>query len=508
MRWNVPVGVSVLSLAAFGACSSSPGSSSSSGDAAFGDGATPSDSGADAPFDGTTDSGADALVDTGTVTDASTGADTSPGNDGSAQDASNDAVSTLGCTAGFDPSFGTQGVVQRTTPPDPAPEIPLDIALQADGKILVSGLTTANASAVLVARYGTDGSPDTTFGTGGIATVTPATGSSGAGQILVQSDGKILGTGYVIDSTSQIHPYLFRLGTDGTLDSSFGTAGFAASPTTGAFFHNLLLRPSGAIVAMGGVNPQGLDIVAQYDSTGALDGTFGTGGFVTTALAGGNDLLTAVLQPDGMIVASGGSGYRDDAGTYRSVVQLVRYTTTGALDPAFGTAGITAPLDLGGGSYYVIGLARQSTGAIVAALYSSGMPTPSFYLVRFTSTGQLDASFGTNGVALATFPAAPTTALSITALAGDALLVTGEATGVSDAGSNRGLGLARFTANGAPDTTLGTGGTMLVPLPGAPVTQGTVLQPDQQIVVAATTIAPATTDGGSTRTLDLARFCP
>jgi uncharacterized delta-60 repeat protein len=386
------------------------------------------------------------------------------------------------------------------------------MTLQVDGKILVAGYSVANEADIVVGRYGTDGSPDTTFGTAGLLTFTPSASTPQAevGSVLVQPDTNILFAGFYEGGGSQVAPYLLRVASSGAPDTTFGTAGYAAAPPTGggSYFSKLLLRPNGSIVALGGAVSQTQLFVAQYTPTGALDSTFGTGGVVTTPPPQGSGVIVdALLQPDGMIVAGGSSDYQSDAGTWVYLLNLVRYTTTGTLDPGFGTGGIAAPPNLGMGSFTILSLARQSTGAIVAALYSTGTPSPAFYLLRYTSAGVLDATFGTNGVALAPFPGTPTYAIDVLVLANDALLVTGLATGAPDAGSSHGLGLARFTANGSLDTSFGSGGTMLVPLPGVATTVSTALQSDQQIVVAATATTAAP-DGGSRRDLELARYCP
>jgi uncharacterized delta-60 repeat protein len=73
----------------------------------------------------------------------------------------------------------------------------------------------------------------------------------------------------------------------------------------------------------------------------ALDLTFGTGGIVTTPIGSGNDYGRSVaIQTDGKLVVAGYS----NNGT-NSDFALVRYTTNGALDLTFGTGGIvTTPV--------------------------------------------------------------------------------------------------------------------------------------------------------------------
>jgi len=101
-----------------------------------------------------------------------------------------------------------------------------DVAVQADGKIIVVGEGTNHAGTIL--RLNTDGSFDTTFGNNGITTFAPipeATGyahSNGASAVSVQPDGKIVVTG-----TSSLNVNgafsAVRLNADGSLDTTFGS---------------------------------------------------------------------------------------------------------------------------------------------------------------------------------------------------------------------------------------------------------------------------------------------
>jgi uncharacterized delta-60 repeat protein len=71
------------------------------------------------------------------------------------------------------------------------------IAIQSNGKILVTG-THQNASNTdfAIARYNTDLSPDTTFGTAGVLMTPVGSGDDRAnGGVALQTDGKIVVAG-------------------------------------------------------------------------------------------------------------------------------------------------------------------------------------------------------------------------------------------------------------------------------------------------------------------------
>jgi uncharacterized delta-60 repeat protein len=123
----------------------------------------------------------------------------------------------------------------------------------------------------------------------------------------------------------------------------------------------------------------------------------------------------------------------------------------GALDPTFGSNG-TAEFGFGGvmnsGAHDA---ALQSDGKIVAL--TDGENDTNMRLVRFTSNGQLDTTFGTGGVI-----ALPFRADAFAVRPDNKIVVAGE---FGTAGNNGADGdsvrLARYTANGQVDTTFGGG---------------------------------------------------
>lgn len=190
------------------------------------------------------------------------------------------AVARYNTNGSLDTSFGTGGIVVTPSLED----VPLtSITLQADGKIIaVAGGFTA-----YVIRYTSSGVLDSTFGTGGIVTLNEINGPSASG-VLVQPDGKIL----VADRE------LFRLLSDGQFDTSFGTGGPAR--TAGYPATALALLPNGEIlVASSFAGTSGF--ISQYNSNGSLDTTFGIGG----QLASPGTAVGLVLLGTGDFLAGG-----------------------------------------------------------------------------------------------------------------------------------------------------------------------------------------------------------
>jgi uncharacterized delta-60 repeat protein len=132
---------------------------------------------------------------------------------------------------------------------------------------------------------------------------------------------------------------------DGVVDHSFGSGGVVTqslNTTVGhpddAGFRRLIRQPDGKLVAVGFAR-FGQDtrvLLARYTADGALDRSF-SGGLVLTDVPGANrDIAEDVLPlPDGRLMVVGTA-----FGPTRSDIFLARYLSTGALDPTLGSGGI------------------------------------------------------------------------------------------------------------------------------------------------------------------------
>ncbi|MFD8043601.1 calcium-binding protein [Streptomyces chartreusis] len=191
-----------------------------------------------------------------------------------------------------------------------------DVALQSDGKIVAAGRAgynyPANASDFALARYNGDGSLDTGFDADGRVT-TAFADADVIGGVALQSDGKIVVSGF-----SDFDFALARYNPTGTLDSGFSGDGKVTTDFGSGTLDrgsDLALQSDGKIVVAG--MSQAEFAVARYNPDGNLDSGFGTGGKVTTDVANGffDTAGALALQPDGKIVASGNTG--DDRGLVR-----------------------------------------------------------------------------------------------------------------------------------------------------------------------------------------------
>jgi uncharacterized delta-60 repeat protein len=164
----------------------------------------------------------------------------------------------------LDAEFGTGGKVTASIGESDGGRY---LALQPDGKIVVSGLTQISGiEEIFLARLNTDGSFDTGFGTGGKTHSSLAAGHSGANAVVIDDDGKIVVTGAASNSTEVNSPGSFgftspcdsdlaiaRYKSDGSLDSSFGTGGYTLNHVGSGWANgmHLTLQSDGEVVVVG-----------------------------------------------------------------------------------------------------------------------------------------------------------------------------------------------------------------------------------------------------------------
>jgi uncharacterized delta-60 repeat protein len=322
----------------------------------------------------------------------------------------------------LDPSFGRNGRVLTAFAKIPGDKYSLArviaVALQPDGKIVAAGWSGGvDFRDFALARYTVRGRLDPSFGQGGkVATALGSQHQAQLGAAALQPDGKIVAVGRALLPTGSA-TVLARFTTRGELDPSFGQGGRVL--TDSGFLDDartvVIVQPSGKIVVAGSSNggSGGRFALLRYTAEGKIDPSFGTGGKVTTDVDPGHScdplaapcsvesLLALASEPDGKLVAAGMG-----RGPYFA---LARYSKDGSLDPSFGQGGTVLRDSLGA---VLSGVAIQADGKIVTAGTSHG----DFALAGFTSSGSLDPSFGTGGGLVTAFgPAWKTKLASLSA---------------------------------------------------------------------------------------------
>jgi uncharacterized delta-60 repeat protein len=410
-------------------------------------------------------------------------------------------VALLHCLSGIgmaragdlDKTFGTGGLF-TTNLTTASVTIDNRIALQSDGKVIVAGQIQNHA--VLI-RLKTDGTLDGSFGTGGIVTLNFLIHDPQVVGMAIQSDGKIVAAISSIDTNPG--PLVARFNTDGSLDTAFGSGGSANLAIVGAT--GLALQPDGKILVTGGANPQRLiapPAMTRLNANGQLDTSFGVSG---VAVLFGPSTVGMALQADGKILLTSGTlsiqqlGYPAFPTGLLGIPfpgSIARYNSNGSVDKTFGVSGQAACLASGSA------IALQSDGKIVVggSIISRLIPAPDgndggFGLVRYNLNGTLDTSFGQHGAAITGFaktgPLASSFALAVQSN-GD-IVAAGQVGQGVDLGGNPGpssFALARYTSAGKLDTTFGSGGKVVTTLGSTNTSfiSAVTLQADGKIVAA------------------------
>jgi uncharacterized delta-60 repeat protein len=386
----------------------------------------------------------------------------------------------------LDPTFGGDGkVVTDFFRADRSRvDRAFDVAVQADGKIVAVGVSSRGNFAIdfAIVRYNLDGSLDSTFGGGDGQVLTDLGGDDSASAVAIQADGKIVVAG---TSTAGGNPFNFalvRYKTGGGLDPTFDGDGKVLTDFLGSdTLLDVAIQTDGKIVAAGVTGLSGDFALARYNSNGSLDASFDGDGRVVTDFGDDDGARAVAIQADGKIVA-GGSTF---AGTGADPIDfaLARYNPDGSLDPSFSDDGKVVT-DFGAQDA-AADIAIQADGRIVAAGFRAPrdpVPQPGdFAIARYNLDGTLDSSFDGDG-RVVTDVAADDTSLGL-AIQPDGKIV---AAGMSriNGSSPFDFALARYNPGGTLDRTFTGDGKVLTDFDADDQAQAVAIQPDGKIVAA------------------------
>lgn len=331
----------------------------------------------------------------------------------------------------------------------------------------------------------TPGALDLSFGTGGKVVTSRGNSNGRAFGMALQRDGKAVVVGAANNGTDYDFAVL-RYNVDGSLDGSFGNQGIVTTPVGKShdYAWSVAVQTDGSILVAGSAyNGTNSDIaLVCYWPDGRLNPFFGTGGKVVTAVRGTSGEIgrsVALLKGGKILVA----GYTDN-GTVKQDIALIRYDSSGQLDPEFGTNGIVTT-DFGGTDDYGASLLVQRDGKIVVAGYSKNSGgNNDFAMVRYNPEGTLDTTFGTGGRVITRAGLNESAAQSVTLQDDGKILLAGYASnGIVD---DFDFALARYLPDGSRDTTFGSGGQVVTDLAGGSDDSGhsVTVQSDGKIVVA------------------------
>jgi uncharacterized delta-60 repeat protein len=417
----------------------------------------------------------------------------------------------------LDSSFGTGGIVTTSLTGGGLGQVVMQ--QPSDGKLIVAGLgavgltpSLQNVTSGGVARYNTNGSLDSGFGTGGTVTISNFYAFAGA----LDQNGKIVLAGTTENSAHTTNFGLIRLNTDGTTDTTFGGGLVSTTFTGGAtdcVAFGLAIQSNGQIIAVGGSGitvttlTAGSIAVARYNTDGSLDSEFGVSGEVAVNVTE-STASSVVIQPDGAIVVGGESGGGGSILTFLTRAQFVlaRLNPNGTLDTTFGNGG-TVQTKIGTGAV-AAQLALQSDGKIVAAGIGLAGVLSAIGVARYNTDGSLDSTFGSGGTVATNFDGEFDSGSSVAIQQNGQIVVAGMSTptsaitdhlspeshvspanlsvvaGLFLLGPGSKMVVARYNTDGTLDTSFGTEGVVTTAVDAGAGAFSTLIQTDGNIVVA------------------------
>ena len=389
-----------------------------------------------------------------------------------------------GLNNGLDVTFGVNGKVTTSMPGSSGTFYAEDITIQTDGKLIVGGQTDGDFTLV---RYESDGSLDTSLDGDGIVITDFGSSNDQAYSLALQTDGKIVLAGRRSSPSDVI---LARYNSDGSLDSTFGVDGKVSTDIAGDrdYGKALAIQVDGKIV-LGGysyASPGYKYILVRYNSDGSLDATFDSDGKVITDISDtGADVNAIAIQSDGKILL---------AGSASSDFSLVRYNSDGSLDTTFSEDGKVVT-DILGGYDNIQDFAIHADGKIITVgqAYSGVISTP-IALVRYNGDGSLDATFGDSGIITTSLSGSDSSAYGLAVLDDGKIIVGGYVYSYSSSQSN--FALVRYNSDGSLDTTFDEDGmlTINLGLDQSGYARAFDIQDDGKIVLGGRSNSPYATD--------------
>ena len=375
------------------------------------------------------------------------------------------AGAALAAAGSPDGTFGSGGftVTSFGSADHPTVDSAAAVAIDANGRSVVLGVSAPSTPGapsydLVILRYLSKGTLDPDFGTGG-ATFIDLGGSAFAGGLAIDTEGRIVADGFSSEGGAVI-----RLLADGSPDPAFdgdGVALFSAPDHDALEVRALVLGANDRPVVVGqAVDPldgNGDAMLARFTTEGTPDATFGADGFAFWSREDRSVALFVAARGGGSTIATAGWVTRDGGSPRPAVFRFDRH---GAPDNTFSGNGMTRYRLERKATVEPTGIVvRKADGAVYIASWDTGQPW-TVGLAAFAGDGSPDPAFGGGDGERVYDPSAFGDIPRDLARRSDGSLVISG--GVAEGSSL----LMRLTSTGDPDPTFGTDGVALYPSPG------------------------------------------
>jgi len=347
----------------------------------------------------------------------------------------------------------------------------VSVAIDSNNRVVVTGYTvgTNNTESMFVTRYLADGTLDTDFAGGVIFEQYTSGKDTGGSSVAIDSNNRVVVTGYTFDNTDTGSMFVTRYLADGTPDTDFAggvifeqyTSGKGTGGTSVAIDSNNRVIVTGQTFD---TNDNSSMFITRYLADGTLDTDF-AGGVITEQYTSGKDTFgrsVAIDSNDRVVV----TGYTVD-NTDTDSMFVTRYLEDGTPDTGF-AGGVIFEQYTSGKNTAGLSVAIDSNDRIIVTGYTSdNTDTGSMFITRYLSNGDLDTNFS-GGVIFQQYTSGKSTVgIYVTIDSSGRIVVTGETQYISDTGS---MFLTRYLGDNATTTT-----TTITTLP--PTTTTTTTEP-------------------------------
>ncbi len=356
----------------------------------------------------------------------------------------------------LDTTFANQGLAITDLAGDG--DVAAAVAVDSVGRIAVTGssLEPETGHSFSVVRYTSGGALDTTFSGNGKKRfhITPgSTDDISSGLAIGPSDSIVVTGSSQNYATGQSSSILARLTSTGVLDTGF--SGDGIEPFTGLYPTGVGIAASNSIYVVGSAPGKNYGAV-RFGSTGARDLTYGDSGVAGVSVSGFMQGFT--LQPDGTLTITGQTSSISPDG-----VATVRLLPSGQPDSSYSGDGLAETSVPGSTNAYGLAVAVDGAGrTIVAGSQTYAGPASESFnnggvLLRYSTTGAIDSSFGSSGFAGFQYPIDSIDEGVAVAIDSSQRVLVAGTTDRDPESFNTDLFLARYTAAGVLDTTFGGG---------------------------------------------------
>jgi uncharacterized delta-60 repeat protein len=294
----------------------------------------------------------------------------------------------------LDRTFGTNGTTVTTF--SDITFDPFGFAVQTNGDILVGGIVgnSSGQTEFGLARYASNGVLDTTFGSGGLVTTLVGTRPDAPSAMLLQPNGQIVMGGF--EDASGVHNHdaamsIVRYNSNGSLDTTFGTGGISLVTPVLLGPETLALLSNGDYLAVGENSNANIGIVAELSPTGALLSTVTPGTVVAALSSSQGGSSPTIFQPNGDYITTWTTATLHDQRTFANAA---RFSETGIQDSTFSSFAFQFG---GESKSSPTAIALQVNGQVVVGGAVNDASPIFGGLARLDSNGNLDTTFGSSG---------------------------------------------------------------------------------------------------------------